>query len=165
MIRETFMLPLLVSGLDWENLGRQTTDMAKSHLMFVCVPKFKKYRYLQVFAIWTWKNNCYNQMPNAIHPNKRKSYRLCQLVNSHSEYIQGVPKKRPNILNAQNSLKNDTRNKSRMSFINLRKFSFWWALKLKLFNFDLRGLRKWGLKLVTLCLKHNWIDFSSGLDP
>ena len=42
-------------------------------------------------------------------------------------------------------------NKSRVSFEILRNSSCLWALKF--FNFDFWGLRKWGLKLVTLCLK------------
>ena len=60
-------------------------------------------------------------------------------------------KKCPYVLNCHNSIKIGTRNKSRVSFEILRNSSCWWALKF--FNFDFWGLRKWGLKLVTLCLK------------
>ena len=60
-------------------------------------------------------------------------------------------KKCPHVSNCHNSFKIGTRNKSRMSFEILRKSSCWWALKF--FNLDFWGLRKWGLKLVTLCLK------------
>ena len=82
------------------------------------------------------------------------SWMGCQ-VNYHdswlSDYLQGVPKKCPFVLNCHNSIKIGTRNKSRVSFEILRNSSCWWALKF--FNFDFWGLRKWGLKLVTLCLK------------
>ena len=62
------------------------------------------------------------------------------------------PKKRPHVLNAHNFLKNGTMNKSRVSLRILRKFS-------KFFNFDFRGLRKGGLKLVTtkLTSPQGWI--------
>ena len=60
-------------------------------------------------------------------------------------------KKCPHVSNFHNSFKIGTRNKSRVSFEILRKSSSWWALKF--FNLDFWGLRKWGLKLVTLCLK------------
>ena len=60
-------------------------------------------------------------------------------------------KKCPHVSNCHNSFKIGTRNESRVSFEILRKSSCWWTLKF--FNFDFWGLRKLGLKLVTLYLK------------
>ena len=68
-----------------------------------------------------------------------------------SEIYRVSPKKCPDVSNFHNSFKIGTRNKSRVSFEILRKSSCWWALKF--FNSDNQELRKWGLKLVTLCLK------------
>ena len=42
-----------------------------------------------------------------------------------AQRVQGVPKKRPHVLNAHNSIKNDTQNKSRVRSKILWKFSFW----------------------------------------
>ena len=72
----------------------------------------------------------------------------------------GCPQKMFLCLRGHNSPQNDTRNKSRVSFENLRKSSFWWALKF--FGFDHVGLRNWGLKLGTPCQKHDQIKLSSG---
>ena len=64
----------------------------------------------------------------------------------------GCPKKKcRNDSNCHNSVKIGPRNKSGVSFEILRKSSCWWALKF--FNFNFWGLRKWGFKLVTLCLQ------------
>ena len=64
-------------------------------------------------------------------------------------------KKCPDVSNCHNSLKIGTRNKSRVSFEILSKSSCWWQLKF--FTFDFWGLKKWGLKLLTLCLKSNFL--------
>ena len=72
------------------------------------------------------------------YPLKLEPYRVSQ-------------KKSPHVSNCHYSFKISTRNKSRVSFEILRKSSCWWALKF--FNLDFGGLRKWGLKLVTLYLK------------
>ena len=69
----------------------------------------------------------------------------------------GCPK---TCLRGHYSPQNATRSKSRVSFENLRKSSFWWALKF--FGFDHVGLRNWGLKLGTPCQKHDQIKLSSG---
>ena len=69
----------------------------------------------------------------------------------------GCPK---TCLRGHYSPQNATRSKSRVSFENLRKSSFWWALKF--FGFELVGLRNWGLKLGTPCQKHDQIKLSSG---
>ena len=72
------------------------------------------------------------------------------IVKSYQNY-RVSQKKCPYVLNCHNSIKIGTRTKSRVSFEILRNSSCWWALKF--FNFDFWGRRKWGLKLVTLCLK------------
>ena len=60
-------------------------------------------------------------------------------------------KKRSHVLNGCNSYKIGTRNKIRVSFEKFMKLSFHWAQKLS--HFDSWGLRKIGLKMVTLLLK------------
>ena len=68
------------------------------------------------------------------------------------EWIYRVSQKKvPHVLRGHNSPKNGTKNKSRVSFEILRSSAFWWALKF--FIFDHGGLRKLGLKRVTLYLK------------
>ena len=53
----------------------------------------------------------FNMLKRLIMARGKRNYRVSQ-------------KKRPHVLNAYNSLKNGTRNKSRVSFKILRKFSF-----------------------------------------
>ena len=84
-------------------------------------------------------------MPRKLHM-KRVSH-----TNSTVYKYTGYPTKIRDDSNCHISFKNGTRNKSRVSFEILRKSSCWWALKF--FNFNFWGLRKWGLKLVTLHLK------------
>ena len=68
---------------------------------------------------------------------KRVKFKMCVLV--ILTWNTGCPK---TCLKGQYSPKNATRNKSRVSFENLRKSSFWWALHF--FDFDHVGLRNWG---------------------
>ena len=83
----------------------------------------------------------------ASHPPSATSPR----IQSYKITYRVSQKKCPHVSNCHNSFKIGTRNKSKVSFEIFRKSSCWWALKF--FNLDFWGLRKWGLKLVTLCLK------------
>ena len=105
-----------------------------------------------IYLIWT--NGCYKIFSDCT--NKIKSGQLLRVRINY--FCTGCPKKNAILcLMGHRGHQEWTRDKSRVSFENLRKFPFWWAQKLPIF--DRKWLRKMRSKMPTPMVK--WHDFLS----